>query len=78
MRSSTVSSKSSRHSAPGPAIRPPITSDAAFHPDEVEATARAYGTHATLFPDMAHGMMLEPGWHGVAEAMRKWLHERGL
>jgi pimeloyl-ACP methyl ester carboxylesterase len=52
--------------------------DTVFHPDEVEATARAYGTHATLFPDVAHDMMLEPGWHGVAEAMRKWLHERGL
>jgi alpha-beta hydrolase superfamily lysophospholipase len=52
--------------------------DTVFHPNEIEATARAYGTQATIFPDMAHDMMLEPGWHGVAETMRKWLNGRGL
>ena len=52
--------------------------DTVFHPNEIEATARAYGTQATLFPDMAHDMMLEPSWHSVAETMGKWLSERGL
>ena len=52
--------------------------DTVFHPSEIEATARAYGTQATLFPDMAHDMMLEPGWRNVAQAIRKWLSERRL
>jgi pimeloyl-ACP methyl ester carboxylesterase len=52
--------------------------DAVFHRSQVEATARAYGTEATFFPDMAHDMMLEPGWQSVAETMGKWLVERGL
>lgn len=52
--------------------------DTIFHPHEIEATARAYGTHATLFPNMAHDMMLEPGWESVTQTMRTWLNERGL
>jgi len=52
--------------------------DTVFHPNEIEATARAYGTQATLFPDMAHDMMLEPGWPSVAQTMRTWLNARGL
>ena len=69
---------------PRPArVRTPLlvlggTADAVFHPGEVAATARAYGTEATLFPGMAHDMMLEPGWRDVADTMRKWLNERGL
>jgi pimeloyl-ACP methyl ester carboxylesterase len=45
---------------------------------EVRATARAYGTEATIFPGMAHNMMLEPGWSAVAEHMHTWLGSRGL
>ena len=40
---------------------------------EVEATARAYGTEATLFP-MAHDMMLEDGWEDVADHILQWLN----
>jgi pimeloyl-ACP methyl ester carboxylesterase len=47
--------------------------DTIFLPYEVEATARAYGTEATIFPAMAHDMMLEPGWRDVAEAVVEWL-----
>jgi alpha-beta hydrolase superfamily lysophospholipase len=52
--------------------------DTVFHPNEIEATARAYGTQATLFPNMAHDMMLEPDWPRVTKTMRTWLSERGL
>lgn len=47
--------------------------DALFTPKEVWATARAYDTVPTLFPDMAHDMMLEPGWRDVADFIGGWL-----
>jgi pimeloyl-ACP methyl ester carboxylesterase len=50
--------------------------DAIFTPAEVKATARAYHTQATIFPNMAHDMMLEPGWPAVAEAIAGWLEQR--
>ncbi|RLC62921.1 MAG: alpha/beta hydrolase [Chloroflexi bacterium] len=52
--------------------------DALISPDEVEATARAYGTRAEVFPDMAHDMMLESGWQAVADRMLNWLEDQGL
>ncbi len=52
--------------------------DTIFTTDEVEATARAYGTKAEIFPDMAHDMMLEASWQQVAERITVWLKERGL
>ena len=52
--------------------------DASITVREVEATARAYGTQAEFFPDMAHDLMLEPGWQSVADRILSWLHERGL
>jgi pimeloyl-ACP methyl ester carboxylesterase len=45
---------------------------------ETEATGRSYDTHAEIFPDMAHDMMLEPGWQAVADRILGWLNERGL
>ncbi len=54
------------------------TEDAIFSPAEVNATARAYGTQPQIFPDMAHDMMLEPGWQTVAERILAWLEERKL
>lgn len=45
---------------------------------DVEATARAYGTQAVVVPEMAHHMMLEHGWQGVADRMLAWLAQRGL
>jgi pimeloyl-ACP methyl ester carboxylesterase len=44
-------------------------------PTMVEATAKAYGARAEIFPDMAHAMMLEPGWQGVADRILRWLPE---
>jgi pimeloyl-ACP methyl ester carboxylesterase len=43
---------------------------------EVHATARAYRTHATLFPRMGHNMMVEPGWLDVADHVCAWLNAR--
>jgi pimeloyl-ACP methyl ester carboxylesterase len=51
--------------------------DTIFRPYEVRATARAYRTTATIFPDMAHDMMLERGWQAVAEAILGWLASVG-
>lgn len=52
--------------------------DTIFHPDEVEATARAYHTQAEFFPNMAHDMMLEAGWQSVADRILSWLTEQNL
>lgn len=50
--------------------------DAVFTVKEVEATARAYNTQATIFPNMAHDMMLEAGWQSVADTILTWLDSR--
>ena len=47
--------------------------DRAISVREVESTARAYGLQAEIFPDMAHDMMLEPGWQAVADRILDWL-----
>lgn len=49
--------------------------DTIFTQREVRQTAAAYGTEATIFPNMAHDMMLEPGWQHVAEKIIEWLSE---
>ncbi len=49
-----------------------------FRPSQVEATARAYHTQAVIFPNMAHGMILEDGWEAVAGRIIAWLTEKGL
>jgi alpha-beta hydrolase superfamily lysophospholipase len=52
--------------------------DRIFYPHEVEATARAYGTAATIFPNMAHEMMLEAGWEAVDDTILGWLEKQGF
>ncbi len=47
--------------------------DAFFTAAQVETTAQAFGTQATIFPDMAHGMMIEPDWKAVADTIAAWL-----
>lgn len=42
----------------------------------VEMTARTYGTTATIFPGMGHGMMLERDWEKPAQHILDWLVER--
>lgn len=52
--------------------------DTVIAPRDVHDTARAYGTRAEIFPDMAHDMMLEAGWKSVAERIVNWLGEKGI
>jgi pimeloyl-ACP methyl ester carboxylesterase len=52
--------------------------DRVFSVAEERATARAYGTEAIVFPNMAHDMMLEKGWKDVADRILEWLGHRGL
>ena len=52
--------------------------DRVFPVREEQNTARAYNTQAEVFPDMAHDMMLESGWQGVADRIVGWLSEREL
>jgi alpha-beta hydrolase superfamily lysophospholipase len=44
--------------------------------EQVEVTARAYGTVPEIFSGMAHSMMLEKDWRSVADRMIAWLSER--
>lgn len=50
--------------------------DQIFTPAEVRATAKAYDAELTIFPDMAHNMMLEADWSAVADCMIAWLRAR--
>lgn len=47
--------------------------DALFPPGMIRATASAYGVRAEILPDMAHVMMLEPGWQRVADRIIDWM-----
>lgn len=52
--------------------------DALFSIAEVKQTAQAYGADLHLQPDMAHAVMLEPGWEAVAQRIIDWLADRRL
>ena len=52
--------------------------DAIFHPDEIEATAKAYNKKPEIFKGMAHDMMLETKWPIVADRIIEWLGEKGI
>jgi alpha-beta hydrolase superfamily lysophospholipase len=52
--------------------------DRIFTVSEHQKTARAYNTESTIYPDMAHDMMLERGWESVAEKILSWLNARDL
>jgi pimeloyl-ACP methyl ester carboxylesterase len=52
--------------------------DTIFTRKEVESTARAYRTQATIFPNTAHDLMLEAGWEAVAGTILEWLGSKGI
>lgn len=52
--------------------------DTIFLEPELQATADAYGVQPEFFSGMAHDMMLEPGWQGVADRIIEWLDGKGL
>jgi alpha-beta hydrolase superfamily lysophospholipase len=47
--------------------------DAFFTRAMIDEAARFHGVLPEFFPDMAHVMMLEPGWRDVAERVHAWL-----
>jgi pimeloyl-ACP methyl ester carboxylesterase len=47
-------------------------------PGEIEATGRAYNTHAEIIANVAHNSMLEQRWQSVAERILVWLKEQAL
>ena len=49
--------------------------DAFFPEAMVDEAAQFHRVKALMFADMAHAMMLEPGWRAVAEAIRDWLEQ---
>jgi non-heme chloroperoxidase len=52
--------------------------DAFFGPDALRATAAHFGVEAEIFPEMAHALMLEPGWEAVAARIHRWLAANGV
>lgn len=63
---------------PTPMLVIAAENDAVFTLDEERETARAYGTTAEIFPNMAHDMMLERDWQKVAQRIVSWLDEQGI
>jgi len=47
--------------------------DNLLKPREIEATAYACNTQSEFISGVAHDMMLEPGWEGVARRILEWL-----
>ena len=47
--------------------------DAFFPQAMIDEAAQFHRVKPIIFAEMAHAMMLEPGWRGVAEAIREWL-----
>jgi pimeloyl-ACP methyl ester carboxylesterase len=47
--------------------------DAFFNTAMIEEAARFHAVSPMIFPDMAHAMMLEPEWLGVAQSIHSWL-----
>jgi pimeloyl-ACP methyl ester carboxylesterase len=65
---------------PKPALVPKLPmlvvggdADRTFSTREVAATARAYGAELEIFPELAHDLMLGPGWQVVAGRIESWL-----
>lgn len=42
-------------------------------PADIRRTAAAYSAEMRILPDIAHDLMLDPGWRRAAEAMLAWL-----
>lgn len=62
---------------PTPMLVLSAINDALFTRSEQRQTARVYGKTAEFF-NMAHDMMLEPGWIPVADRIVRWLNDHEL
>lgn len=62
---------------PTPMLVTAAQNDRVFTIKEEENTARAYNAPLKLY-DMAHDMMLEPGWQQVADDIIAWLRQQGI
>jgi pimeloyl-ACP methyl ester carboxylesterase len=49
--------------------------DLLLPPDQVHATAGAFGIEAMLFPNTGHFMMLQPEWEQVAHCIDVWVQK---
>lgn len=56
-----------------PALVMGASDDALFPPAMVAETALLHGVSPVMLADMAHAMMLEPGWRAAAEILDAWL-----
>ncbi|MCB1172102.1 MAG: alpha/beta fold hydrolase [Leptospiraceae bacterium] len=65
--------KKARTNSPVPMLVSGAANDTVFRPDQVRATARAYGVEAQIFKNMAHDMMLDADWQSVAIAIQQWI-----
>lgn len=63
---------------PTPLLVTAANNDQVFTVKEEENTAHAYNATLKLYPDMAHDMMLEPGWQQVADDIIAWLAHQGV
>jgi len=52
--------------------------DLLFPPPMVEASAALHNVNAGIVPGVAHAMMLDTGWRGVAERIAAWLRSCGV
>ena len=48
-------------------------SDYIVSPADIRRPAAAYGAEMRILPDIAHDLMLDPGWRRAADAMLEWL-----
>lgn len=62
---------------PTPMMLVAAKNDKVFTVEEEEATAKAYKAPIKFY-DMAHDMMLEPGWQSVADDIIAWLSTQSL
>ncbi len=52
--------------------------DRVFPAREVAGLGDLYSADVTILPDLAHDIMLEPGWQTAADHIIRWLTENGI